>query len=230
MASGKGKAGSKGRPGRPELKRRGKKVAKSVHPKSRREKGGVEYVRFSGLEKAAEFALSETLRKLTLQRMEECYPDIEPEVLEYIRKQTIEVWRKKAEAECGQIYTERDLKSKLDALDEIVSDARDRQSRRDPDVLHMDRVKPEEVVQSQLIALKEQAIRKSTKSLNSLRYHKKILLRELGRVSQGVEEGCEELDGVVGELGDLNSSQNEPDDGQFEKLIEYAVDGGRSGR
>lgn len=205
--------------------RRSKKSLGSARTKNKQSKGKVEYVRFKGLERAVGFALSETLRKFTLQRMQECYPDIEPEVLEYIRKQMIDIWKKKAEAECAKIYTERDLRSKLDALDEIVFDAEKRQSRKDPNVLHMDQLKPEEVVQSQLITLKDQALRKMEKSLKVLRYHKKRLLKELQRTARRVESDSKELDGIAEGLRDLSGNQNEPDDSQFEELIRYAVDG-----
>ncbi|QPG74512.1 hypothetical protein FOA43_001842 [Brettanomyces nanus] len=176
-----------------------------------------EFVRYDGFRKAVNFSLEATLNKFTLDKLQECYPMIDAEVLEFVRRQIVELWKEKAETECEKIYRDRQIKEKLNELDMIVVDARDRQVKNDKNVIHLDKVKPEQIVESRLIELKERSIKNMDGKLYELKKEYGSLMDELKGLTSATSQEAEKVERVIRELEGLHGEVI--GDEQFEDLL-----------
>lgn len=180
------------------------------------------HVRYNGLKAVTEFALHATLLKFTLAKLQECYPMIEPEVLEYVRRQIVELWQTKSRSECKKISEDRHLKVKLDELDDIIQDAKVRSERGDPNVLHLDKLTPQQVVQATLLDEKKKSCVELDAKIKALNANYEATLAKLEKFSNEVKDNMEDIDIVLKELKQLDS--NQISDEMFEDLIKYTVD------
>lgn len=86
---------------------------------------------YETLHSAVSYALQHTLSKLTIEVFVSAYPHLSPETLEVLREQILTIWSRKAEHEFKKIFHERGLRVKLEDLDRLIEEARERYNRKE---------------------------------------------------------------------------------------------------
>ncbi|VEU22092.1 DEKNAAC103075 [Brettanomyces naardenensis] len=185
---------------------------------------GPRYVRYGGLRKVVDYSLDTTLKQFTLEKLKECYPMIDASVLEFVRRQIVDLWRSTAESEFDKIYDDRQLEKSLNELDEIVYEAERRKEKDKDDVLHLEQLKPEQIVQSRLVDLKKESISRLDGKLDELREDYDALMKQLEGLSGQATKNVGDVETIFKELDLLNEDKDKISDEKFESLIEYVAD------
>lgn len=183
---------------------------------SKRLRDDDDYVKFDGFQKAVKFSMESVLKRLTLDTLKECYPQVDSAALENIRRQIIDAWRAKAAAEFAKVYEERELQQRLDELDEVINDAKLRQKRGEPGI------KPgkktvHELNEAKVISLKEEAVERLKAKVDEIKLQNDKLAEELGGIRDQVGKNYEDTEVIFGELDQLGDEVLK--DEEFEQLL-----------
>lgn len=176
-----------------------------------------EHVRFPRLEQVASKALDETIKAVTLESVVQCYPQVARTAagraqLEQAREQVLGFWRRRLEEEFAKIYEERGLRVRLDELDDVVYEARERmrsgkRRKTGPEApVHFDRLGPQEVVGARLCSgavartadLMDRAL---DDECRALREELDAVAQRCGQVAREIGESVRRLESVGDSTG-----------------------------
>ncbi|ODV95627.1 hypothetical protein PACTADRAFT_50325 [Pachysolen tannophilus NRRL Y-2460] len=147
-------------------------------------------IRFSKFEEVVLKALDESLKTLSLEKLKTCYPNIAKttngiKYLEAAQVQIQEYWSKNSIEEFQAIYKERNLKFKLDELDELIYEAQKRKLLNKQDLkIFYDKLSPNEIINSQIIDLKNLKIKDYQLQLQALKNENNLKFKELEKIIQ----------------------------------------------
>ncbi|KAH3669494.1 hypothetical protein OGAPHI_001615 [Ogataea philodendri] len=183
----------------------------------------LKYVRFDGLRKAAEFSLQETVNKLTLDKLVECYPEVDRATLADFQQQITDMWTSKALDEFQGIYEEKDLEQRLNELDEIVYESQQRQTRKDA-AFEIHRLAPHEIVENRLINLKQRSIDVLATKLASLKSENSALVSQIKQLHNESVDNFRSVETSIGQLESLDQMRDQLSDERFEQLLKYITE------
>ncbi|KAG7694493.1 hypothetical protein KL930_003812 [Ogataea haglerorum] len=183
----------------------------------------LKYVRFDGLRKAAEFSLQETVSKFDIEKLVECYPGVDRETLTDFHHQITEMWTSKALDEFQGIYLEKDLEQKLNELDEIIFESRQRQLRNDPPFL-IHRLSAEDIVQTKLLDVKQQSISKLSDKLELLRQENNALMSQVKQMHDESAQNFQAMEQSISHLEELDRMKDQLSDERFKQLLKYITE------
>ena len=182
-------------------------------------------LRFEALHTALSYALQKTLSKLTLDVFVSCFPNIDPTSLDYVRKQIIKSWQSRAELEFQKIFLERELKQKLDKLDEVVLESEKRFAEDDERSQHIDFISliPSERVQLDAIPEKERVRSYLAKQLEEVKSANAKLREEIKGYKEEIDNDLVKYYAVQKDLETLDKMDEEAEDQQFRQVMKWAV-------
>ncbi|KAH3659241.1 hypothetical protein OGATHE_006125 [Ogataea polymorpha] len=183
----------------------------------------LKYVRFDGLRKAAEFALQETVNKFNVEKLVECYPGVDRETLTDFHQQITEMWTSKALDEFQGIFLEKDLEQKLNELDEIIFESRQRQQRNEPPFL-IHRLSAGEIVQTKLADAKRRSISTLSDKLELLRQENDALLSQVRQMHDESAQNFQAVEQSVLHLEELDRMRDQLSDERFKQLLKYITE------
>lgn len=186
-----------------------------------------ENIRFEAFHSALSYALQKTLSKITLKTFLSCYPQIDSSSLDYMRKQIIKLWQNKAEVEFQKIFSERNLKEKLDDLDVIIQNAENRKHEYDTNLMEkcpdISIFTPSELVKTHIITEKQKNLEKLQDELESLRNTNKHLLQKLNEYKFEINNNLDDFSTIIDDLKLLDDIDEPKEEIEFNEIIEWAV-------
>lgn len=167
-------------------------------------------IRYDRLQKISQRSLNESVKFLTLQRMESCYPGIAnapkgKQALQKAMDQISGYWTTAATKEFEAVFEERDVKNKMKQLDDLVNEAEKRRENQEKEgsegPIYLDSLTPQKVVDAHLRTARQETVESLEKELSSLRAENEELLKAinndrdaLSNLSTVIQELLEELD------------------------------------
>ncbi|CCJ29158.1 unnamed protein product [Pneumocystis jirovecii] len=152
-------------------------------------------------------SLSQTIKACSYEQVAKCFPALaknSPEVLRNAHKQVISFLQSSCEREFMSILKERDVVSRLNELDNLITNAKLRQESGEPPSILPTLLSPEHVVNSYLYPLKMKELSvlkeqlKNTQAKNTDSYKKVALQRdEIAHLALSIKKAIEELDLAV---------------------------------
>ena len=188
-----------------------------------------DHVRFEALHSALSYALQKTLSKLTLKTFVSCYPQIDHVSLDYVRKQIVKSWKNRAELEFQKIFIERDLKNKLDELDDIV-DQGERQKEIDiknggkVSRIDVSKLTSTELSKAFLITSKKEELKTLEEELIELRNSNNKLMEQINSIKKEVNEDLSDFNSFTDDLAVLDELDENKDDELFREIVKWAID------
>ncbi|QSL64543.1 hypothetical protein MERGE_001844 [Pneumocystis wakefieldiae] len=101
-------------------------------------------------------SLSQTVKACSYEQIAKCFPTLaknSPEILKNAHEQVISFLKSSCDREFSAIFEERDVVSKLNELDGLITDAKSRQERGDPSTVFSAFLSPEHIINSYLYPL-----------------------------------------------------------------------------
>lgn len=191
-----------------------------------------EKIRFDRLNQVAKKAVEQTIKKLLMpEQLEKCFPSIAemeggPEALEMARKQIQKYFHNTCFKQFEHIFENRDIRNKLDELDEIIARAQHaKDSAPAKSRVSVDKLTPQQLIEATVLLTRRDSIKKLTMIYEQLVLDNKQLFEELRSLAK-------ELDGVkqdvVGSIAALQSGIDEMKllslDQQMEVLMEQVME------
>lgn len=180
-------------------------------------------VRFERLQEVLKLAVDQTVKRLMEpEDFKRCFPRIATtegaeEIFELARTRVAQYFNKTCVDQFNHIFHERDIKQRLDDLDEIIYLAQERKATKSGDQLHTDELSPEEIINTAVTKLKLLAIEKLQSIYDQLCQDNNELYNQLKEHT----ETCENLKNEVISLVDsLQSGIDEIKRINFEVLLE----------
>lgn len=189
------------------------------------------HIRFDTLHSALSYALQKTLSKLTLKTFVSCYPAIDRSSLEYVRQQIIKSWQTRAELEFQKIFAERNLKEKLDSLDDVISSGEQRKNLFINEVKHNDynpkinirSLSPSELAKTYIITEKEKSLEILKSELENIKNTNEELLLKMQELRNEINNDIDDYKSIVDDLKTLDDLDNEGEENSFKDIIKWAI-------
>ncbi|ODV84506.1 hypothetical protein CANARDRAFT_213392 [[Candida] arabinofermentans NRRL YB-2248] len=185
------------------------------------------HIRFDGFDKAANYATLQTIKQLSLSTFKSCYPFINTDTLQELNNQLITFMKSKSIEQFNLIYEERNLKLKLDELDDLIHDGESRMINGngggdggDDDSIFINSLNSNQLIQFKLLKLKENAVDELHDKLNNIITEKHKLINELNSLIDKTNNDLNSID--LTRLIQLSEIQTINDD-EFDKLIDYII-------
>lgn len=98
--------------------------------------GNANHIRFQRLNQVCEKALEESLKALSDENLEMCYPTLSStkegkHEIQTVKDQLHESWSQNARKEFDAVFKERDIEVKLNELDDLILEAQEHQKKGD---------------------------------------------------------------------------------------------------
>ncbi|WPK25376.1 hypothetical protein PUMCH_002688 [Australozyma saopauloensis] len=167
-----------------------------------------QHVRYDRLKRVLEKAVDQTVKRLMdSEQVASCFPQISQveggeAILELARKQVASYFRSTSLSQFEHICQERNVELRLNALDDIVIDARKRKEQNSGMQLHIDRLSADELMDAAVVQPKLDAIAKLQLIYDQLCIDNVELYEDL--LQQATE--CDELKSSVVALVDALQS------------------------
>lgn len=125
-----------------------------------------ELIRYDRLNQVMKLALEQTIKKLLMpEQLEKCFPTIAaspdgPDALETARKLIQKYFHSTCIKQFDHTFANRDIKRKLDELDEIIQDAQQRRDLGSEEPLQVDKLSAEQLIGATVASSKEDTVKK----------------------------------------------------------------------
>lgn len=147
-------------------------------------------IRYERLNQVVRKAVDQTVKKaLSADLLNQCFPHIAEmdggaEALESARRQLQDYLQKTSTLQVEHIFAERDVKRKLDDLDDLIEEAQRARSLGDETPLNFDKLSANELIDATIASTKEDAIRKLTMIHEELALDNKKIYDELREMTE----------------------------------------------
>ncbi|KAA8916435.1 hypothetical protein TRICI_001430 [Trichomonascus ciferrii] len=167
-------------------------------------------IRYDRLQKISQRSLQESVKFLTLQRMESCYPGIAnapkgKQALQKAMDQISNYWTTAATKEFDAVFEERDVKTKMKQLDELIHEAEQRRERQETEgsegPIYLDSLTPQKVVDAHLRTARQETVEALEKELADLRAENEELLKAINNDGEALSNLSTAIQELFGELG-----------------------------
>lgn len=189
------------------------------------------HIRFEALHSALSYALQKTLSKLTLKTFVSCYPAIDRSSLEYVRQQIIKSWQTRAELEFQKIFAERNLKEKLDNLDDVISNGKRRKELFINETKHDDynpnvnigSLSPSELAKTYIITEKEKSLEILKSELANIKHTNEELLSKMQELRNEINNDIDDFKYIIDDLKTLDDIDDDAEENSFKDIIKWAI-------
>lgn len=193
------------------------------------------HIRFDALHSALSYALQKTLSKLTLKAFVSCYPEIDHTTLDYVRKQIIKSWQTRAELEFQKIFAEKELKEKLDLLDDVIENAERRKESTLNEVpngeneenkhIHVNIVSftPSELSKTYIVKEKEKSLKALQNELSTIQRANEDLISRMNHFTTEINKNINDITTTSEELRVLDEIDETTEENSFKEMVEWAV-------
>lgn len=183
-------------------------------------------IRYERLNQVVRKAVDQTVKKaLSAELLNQCFPNIAQmdggaEALESARRQLQDYLQKTSTLQVEHIFTERDVKRKLDDLDDLIEEAQRARSLETEAPLNFDQLSANELIDATIASTKEDAIRKLTMIHEELALDNKKIYDELREMTERSNQIAADVQSSVGAL--LNGIEEQKRREYDEKLDQLA--------
>lgn len=203
----------------------------------------VQHIRFSGLKSVAEKALDESIKTLGFEKLRQCYPELSKyksgkQAIDIARAQIINFWKNTTVREFQQIFKEYDLENKLNQLDDLIEEAKQRKRKArqrgnkiggdiNSRPLYIDKLKPNEIILSKLLEPKQKYLEELNSDLSSLKVKNDELFSELNMLVKESKDCLEDIEFEISKVEKFFSSIDKetiPSEEKVDELLDYVVD------
>ncbi|GME81667.1 unnamed protein product [Ambrosiozyma monospora] len=178
--------------------------------------------RFEKFRHALRYVINDILSKITPEKMAEMYPGVDKRALENIRAQIVQQYRNKCFSEFEKIYKDRDLENKLNELDEIIREAKERYEKNPDDKLYINNLKPDDIVLSKMLALQKEAVVSLHEKLMIIKRENNIMVHQINSLYNESIQNLKAADKDFALLTDV--TEDELEDEKYEDLINFVTD------
>lgn len=179
-------------------------------------------IRYQRLKQISTRSLEESVKHLTTDRLESCYPTIAAsakghEALRQARSQIANYWLTTAEKEFEAVFEERDIHQKMIELDELLYAAKARMEKGEEDErnkgnenepVFMDKLAPSQVVDAHLSKYQQQEVESLEGELEKVKNENKELLEKLKQDDEKIKQTVSDIDTTLGEVNSAVESAN----------------------
>ena len=188
-------------------------------------------IRYDRLNLVCRKALEQVMKKaLSLEQIKSCYPTIArtPEglgSLEAARDQVINFWLTNSTKEFALLFSERELETKLNELDDIILLAQRRKNARSELPSHIDKMSPTKIIDATVVSESGPSVENLTMIYNQLCVDNEELFHELKQMTVEGEEIKSDINSLLKmlekEMETLNLERSEFD---LDELIQKMSD------
>lgn len=163
-------------------------------------------IRYERLQQISQRSLTESVKYLTTERLESCYPSIAKapkgkQALQKARDQIANYWESSATKEFNAVFEERDVAEKMKQLDNLIDEAEQRKENKiDESPVYLDSLTPQRTVDSHLYPIKQQSVDKLEKELAELRAENEELLKQVNGDSESISNLAASIEEVFKDL------------------------------